>query len=52
MLEKKEKVLLISFIMGIIVLIFLALFLSNKCRGCDETYKARKDQPIIIYKIS
>ena len=51
MLEKNEKVYLIILVISTIVLIFSALYFTNNCPKCDETYAATKATPVVVYKI-
>lgn len=53
MLEKKEKIYLIVLVISAIVLIFTAIYLSNRCPDCDKTYSGNKNpsQAVIVYKI-
>jgi len=51
MLQKNEKVYLIILVSSAIILIFTALYFTNKCPKCDETYKATKETSVIVYKI-
>lgn len=52
MLEKNEKVYLIILVISMIILIFTALYFTNNCPDCDETYYNKNNKQIIVYKIS
>lgn len=51
MLEKNEKIYLIILVMSVIILIFMSVYIRNKCSRCDETYNKKSNQPIIVYKL-
>jgi hypothetical protein len=51
MLQKKEKVYLIGLIISTIFLIFMALYFTNNCPECEETYSRKNDRPIVVYRI-
>lgn len=51
MLEKNEKVYLIILVTSVIILIFMALYFTNNCPKCDETYSIKDERPFIIYQI-
>jgi cell division protein FtsL len=51
MLEQNEKVYLIVIVTSAIILIFMALYFTNNCLDCDETYYRKDDRPIVVYRI-
>lgn len=51
MLEKNEKVYLIVLITSTIILIIMALYFTNNCPECEETYSRKNDRPVVIYRI-
>jgi hypothetical protein len=51
MLEKNEKMYLIFLVASAIILIFLALYFTNNCPECEETYSRKNDRPIVVYRI-
>jgi cell division protein FtsL len=51
MLEKKEKVYLSVLIVSAILLIFTAIYISNRCPDCDKTYSKNPNQSIVVYRI-
>ena len=53
MLEKNEKVYLSILVISTIVLIFTAIYISNRCPDCDKTYSKNKNpnQSIVVYRI-
>ena len=51
MLENNEKIFLIILVISSIILIFMALYFTNSCPNCDETYSKNKPKSIIVYQI-
>ena len=51
MLEQNEKVYLIILVTSAILLIFMALYFTNNCPDCDETYSRKHDRPVVVYRI-
>ena len=51
MLENNEKVYLIILVISTIVLIFTALYFTNNCPECGQTYSSKSSKPVIVYKI-
>lgn len=55
MIDKKEKIYLITLISSCIILIFSIIFLTYRCPRCNEVYKIKDKRndvkPIIIYKV-
>lgn len=48
---EKEKIYLSVLLIGIIILIFVIIYLRNNCPQCKQTYSPKADQPVIVYKI-
>lgn len=56
MIDKKEKIYLITLISSCIILIFSIIFLTYRCPNCNEVYKIndknnKEIKSIIIYKV-
>ena len=57
MIDKKEKIYIISLISSSIILIFSIIFLTYRCPNCNDVYKIytknnqKEIKPIIIYKV-
>lgn len=48
---EKEKIYLSVLLIGIIILIFVIIYLRNNCPQCKQTYSPKPEQPVVIYKI-
>ena len=52
MLEKNQKVYLIFLVTSALILIFTALYFTNRCPKCAETFSKDEQKSVIVYQIS
>lgn len=51
MLEKNQKIYLIILVTSALILIFMALYFTNTCPKCAETFSKNEPKSVIVYQI-
>ena len=48
---EKEKIYLSVLLVGIIILIFVIIYVRNNCPECKHVYSENQDKQVVIYRI-